>query len=252
MGVAGEIKLVALSSSLKVEIADGFVIKREIADVDLSGDGWRSESAGAFDHKIGAAFDGQTIGVKLTDVGEVEIVCGEIETESASRESKSGAALGNGIVVQEADVVEGDLALAELKSRIELLNGFAVGRGVVEMNRSVAARIGEGSGSFQRNVGLAGDGIVDSREGLQVREVGVEDVGANVEIAVTGKVAVLECRAGVKFGGGIVAGESGVAQGDGVEGKLECAGERIPVSVKGMIAGGGGKVEIKIVAGQRS
>src|SRR5271163_4337341 len=121
MGIAGDIKVVALSNGLQVEIADGFVIEREIADVDLRGDGGSGESAGAFDSEIRTAFDGQSIGMKLANAGEIEIIRGEIETKSVSRGSKGGVAFGNGIVVQEANFVEGNLALAELKCRIELL-----------------------------------------------------------------------------------------------------------------------------------
>ena len=83
MGIAGEMKFAALSNGLQIEFAGEFVIEREIADVDVGIDGGRIGSAGAFENEVGASFDGETIGMNLPDVGEIEIVAGEVEAKGA-------------------------------------------------------------------------------------------------------------------------------------------------------------------------
>ena len=166
------------------------------------------------------------------NVGEIEIVSGQVETKGAGRGIVSGAAGDDGIVVEEMDVIECKFAVGEMEAGIELLNGLTVGGGVGEMDLSFAVRIGEAAGGLDGKIGVAGDGIVVSGERLEVSEIGVVEVGVDREGAVAGEMAVFERGGGVEFGGSVVAAQSGVAQSDGLEGKLERGGKRIPMCVE--------------------
>ena len=59
--------------------------------MDVGIDGGCVGSAGAFENEIGASFDGEAIGMNLADVGEIEIIAGEIETEGAGGRIVGGA-----------------------------------------------------------------------------------------------------------------------------------------------------------------
>src|SRR5580698_9640203 len=120
------------------------------------------------------------------------------------------------------EVVESDLAVGEMKVGIEPLNNLTVGGGVGEMDLSLAVRFGEGSGSLHEEIGLAGDGIVESGEGLDVGQFGVVEVATKGEGGVSGEMTVLE-------------------------GNLNGGGKRIPMRLVGMRVGCGGQGDVEIV-----
>src|SRR5271167_1872584 len=96
-------------------------------------------------------------------------------------------------------VVESDFAVGDVERGIKLLHGLTVGGTIGEMNLSLAVRIGESTACLNEEISLAGDGIVISGEGLEVGQVGVVDVGAEVEKAVSREMALLERSGGVKY-----------------------------------------------------
>ena len=157
VGVADELKSVSLRAGLQIEIAGKFVIEGEIADVDIGIDHWRFGCAGGFEVEIGAAFERETIGRNLADASEIEIISGDVELEGAGGGIVGGASGEDGIVVEEMNVIEGKFAAGEVEVGIELLNGLAVGGGVVEMDLAVAVRIGFGAGGLHDKIGRAGD-----------------------------------------------------------------------------------------------
>src|SRR5580704_730701 len=144
-------------------------------------------------------------------------------------------------------VIESDFAMGGVKGGIELPNGFTVRGAVGEVDLAVTVRIGKGSGSLHEQIGFAGNGIVVSGKSRDCGEIDAEEVGSKSESAVTGEVPVLESSRGVEFGGGIVAAQNRVAEGDGMEGKLDGGGKRIPMRLEWMGAGCGGQGDIEIV-----
>ena len=60
-------------------------------------------------------------------------------------------------------------------------------------------------------------------------------------------MTVFEGGGGVEFGGCVVTAQSGIAQSDGMEGKLERGGKRIPVRLEWVGVGGGGNIDVEIV-----
>src|SRR5579863_5850475 len=117
------------------------------------------------------------------------------------------------------DVIESDFTSGNLKVGIELLNGLAVGGGVGQMDLSLGVGTGHGAGCQHKKIGFAEDRIVISSKGLELSDIGVVEAGAHSESAVAGDVAVLESGGSVEFGGGVLAPQSGAAQGDGLKGK---------------------------------
>ena len=89
--IASEMKFAALRDGLQVEFAGEFVIESEVPDVDIRIDERRVGGAGAFEDKIGASFDGETIGLYSPDLSEVEIITREVEMERASGRLEGGA-----------------------------------------------------------------------------------------------------------------------------------------------------------------
>jgi len=59
------------------------VIEREVADVNQGINDGRIRRAGGFEGEIGAAFDGEAIGMDLADAGEIEIISRNVETEGS-------------------------------------------------------------------------------------------------------------------------------------------------------------------------
>ena len=57
MGIAGEMKLGALSDGLQVEVAGEFMIESKVANVDFRIDGGGAGSTRAFENEVGAPFD---------------------------------------------------------------------------------------------------------------------------------------------------------------------------------------------------
>ena len=214
--------------------------------MDVRIDGGRVGSTRAFENEVGAPFDRETIRMDLSDVGEIEIVASEVEAKGAGGRIIGGASGDDGIVVKEMDVVESEFAPGDMEVGIELLNGLTVGRGMGEMDLSLAMRIGEGACGLHENIGLAGDGIVVSGDGLEGSEIEVVEVGAKTESAVAGEMAMLESGGSVEFGGSVVTPQRGVVKGDGMEGKLNRGGKRIPLcfELTGVGCGGEGDVEI--------
>ena len=89
--IAGEMKFAALRDGLQVEFTGELVIESEVPDVDIRIDERRVGGAGAFEDKIGASFDGETIGLYSPDLSEVEIITHEVEMESACGRPVRGA-----------------------------------------------------------------------------------------------------------------------------------------------------------------
>src|ERR1039458_549382 len=118
-------------------------------------------------------------------------------------------------------VIEGDFAVGDVESGIELLNGLPVSGGVGEMDLSLAVKVGEGAGGLYEKIGFAGDGIVVSGESLDGGEVSIVEVGTEGESAVSGEMAVLEGGGGVEFGGSVLAAQNSVAKSDGTKRKLD-------------------------------
>ena len=192
MRIAGQVKVVSPGDGLQVEVAGEFVVEAKIANVDLGIDGRHGGGTRAFHDEIGASLDGNPCGTKSWKIGEIEVVSRQVEAKRPGGGIVSGAAGGNGIAMEKMKVVENNFALADSERGIELLNGLAEGRGMIDMDLPAAVRIGDGSGSFDEKIGLAGDRIVRSEEGLEFGEVGVTQIGAEVESAVGSEVAVLE------------------------------------------------------------
>ena len=93
--------------------------------------------------------------MELGDLGEIEIVASEVETEGAGGGIIGGAPGDDGIVMEEMDVIESEFrSRAKWKVGIELLNGFTVGGGMREMDLSFAVRIGRGAGGLHEKIGL--------------------------------------------------------------------------------------------------
>ena len=122
MGIPREIQFPAPSNGLQIEFACEFMIERKVADVNVRIEGWRLGSARAFENKVGAPFDRETIRMNPRDVGEIEIAANEIEAKSAGGGIVGGASGNDGIVVQEMDVIESELVLDDMEGGIELLN----------------------------------------------------------------------------------------------------------------------------------
>ncbi len=161
------------------------------------------ESARAFENKVGAAFDRDTIRMDLADVGEVEIVPCEVEAKAARGRIIGSASGDDGIVVEEMDVIENQFALGDVEGGIELLNGLTVSGGVGEMDLSLAVRIGESAGGLHEKIRSPGNGIVVSGKSLKGGDIGIVEVGTQSESAVAGDVSVLKSGGSVKFGGSI-------------------------------------------------
>ena len=130
----------------------------------------RVRCTGGFEFEVGATFDGEAIGTDLADASEIEIISGYVEEEGAGSWVVGGAASDDGIVVEEMNVIERKFAVGEVKSGIELLNGLAVSGGIVEMDLSIAVRVGRSTRGLQEKIGRSGDGIVESGERLQARQ----------------------------------------------------------------------------------
>ena len=101
--------------------------------------------------------------------------------------------------MEEMNVIERKFAVGEVKSGIELLNGLAVSGGIVEMDLSIAVRVGLSTRGLQEKIGRSGDGIVESGERLQRGKVGVVKIGADGKSAVAGDVAVLKRGGGIEL-----------------------------------------------------
>ena len=96
-------------------------------------------------------------------------------------------------------VIESDFTVGKMEGRIELLNGFTVCEGIGEMELPFAVRVGGCSGGLHGKIGLAGDRIVVSRKRLEIGDLGVAHVGAQVEGAVAREMAVVESGGDVEF-----------------------------------------------------
>src|ERR1700677_5340798 len=100
MGVAGDMQFAALGDRLQIEVTLWFLIKGEIADVNIAVDGGRVRRAGGLEIKVGASLHGDPVGVNLTDASEIEIISGYVEREGAGGWVVGGAASDDGIVVE--------------------------------------------------------------------------------------------------------------------------------------------------------
>jgi len=215
-------------------------------DVQIGGESRSVGSAVSFEGEIRAPFDSDAMRIELVDVGEIDIISREIQMEGVGGGVVGCASRGDGIVMEEMQVVEGDFAVADVKVGIELLNRFAVKRTAIEVDLAFALGIGKSSRSLDEKIGFAGDGITVPGKRLQRGHFGVVQVGAESEIAVPGEMAMQQGGGGLEFRRSVVAAQGGVAQRDGFEGGLDRGGKRIPMGLKGVGAGGRGNVDVKI------
>src|SRR5258708_29994440 len=148
------------------------------------------------------------------------------------------------------EVTESDFTAGQLEGGIELPNGLAKCNGISDMDLPIAVRVGGRSAGLHGQVSLTGNRVVISREPLEVGNVSAAHVGAQVEDAVTGEMAVVEAGRGVEIDGRGVMTQDGVTQSDGSKGNLDRRGKRIPVTLKwfGLGCGGGGEIEIHVAA----
>src|SRR5580700_4262078 len=176
----------------------------------------------------------------LADVCKIEVVSCQVQTKAARRRIVGGAAGDDGMVVIEMDIIECQLTVIEMEVGIELLNGLTVRGGVVELDLAIAVSIGPSTGGFEGQIGCTSDGIVVSGERLHGSEVAIVELGADRELSVGGEMTVFKRGRSIEIGGRVVATQSGIAQSDGLEGKLEGGGERIPMCVEGVRINSGG------------
>jgi hypothetical protein len=185
---------------LQVEFAFEFAIERELAEVDVGVEDRRLSSARGFKFEVGAAFEGEPAGMELLDPPEIEVISVDIETEDAGSGVEGSVSSDDGVVVEQMHVVEGKFAVGEMEYGVESLDGFAVSGDVVEMELSIAVRIGLSASRFEKEISGAGNGIVVASEGLERGERGIVQIGAKREDALAGKVAMFERSGCVEFG----------------------------------------------------
>ena len=146
------------------------------------------------------------------------------------------------------DVIESIFALGDMEPGIQLSNGLTVGGGIEEMDLSFTVRIGEGAGGLDGKIGVAEDGIVIAGQSLEETDIGVVEVGAQAKSVVAGEMAVLEPGGGVEFSRSVTPAQRGVVERDGLEGKLDGGGKRVPLRVELMGVGRGGQGDLEIVS----
>src|SRR5580700_5326371 len=145
------------------------------------------------------------------------------------------------------DVIESIFAPGDMERGVQLSDGVTVGGGIHQVDLSFTVRIGEAAAGLDGKIGVAEDGIVVAGESLEETDIGVVEVGAQAKSAVAGEMAVLERGGGVEFSRSVTPAQRGVVQRDGLEGKLDGGGKRVPLRVELMGVGGGGQGDLEIV-----
>ena len=100
---------------MQIEVTLWFLIKGEIADVNIGVDDGRVWSAGGLEIKVGTSFHGDAVGVNLRDPSEIEIIAGYVEVQGAGSWVVGGTAGNDGIVLKEMNIIQREFTVGEMK-----------------------------------------------------------------------------------------------------------------------------------------
>src|SRR5205807_3914197 len=133
------------------------------------------------------------------------------------------------VVVVQMDVVERCLSLVPAQSRIKLMDGLAVGDGVVNVNMTFRVRLRARPGSLDGKVRPPRDGVVVTGERLHFRDVGMLEIEVRSKSIARIKLPIRERSTHVEERGGFAVHGASVTDRDGAGRKLNISSQRVPM-----------------------